>query len=184
MQNRPFTIEMTSEEMALADRIKFDPRAISGDAEVFRENGELVAELTASLLERKAIPEHRRRYFSDPEYHVGGRGSSRRDLFMRRTQDREKMIRHGDFLKYLRYFIHGADLPPAMMDAFEAAVEDCGTITSGDIAPLSSRARQLVRASSLERKFAAEEFYKLCLDLDFSPDNAASIRETLLQLRR
>jgi hypothetical protein len=164
--------------------MRSNSRVMHGNPQMFRENGELVAQLTGMLLERKAIPEPRRRYFSDPEYHVGGRGYSRRDLFLRNVQDRDAMIRHWDFLKYLRYFIHGADLPDKVMNAMKKAVEDCGMITSGDIAPLSSTARQLVRSANLERKAAAEEFYKLCLDLDLSPSNAASIRESVLQLRR
>jgi hypothetical protein len=184
MQQGPFTIELTPEEGALAKQIKFDPHATLGDTRAFHENGELVVQLTEMLLEREAIPEPRRRYFSDPEYHVGGRGSSRRDLFLQRVNDRDAMMRHGHFLKYLHYFIYGAALPDRIANAFKKAVQDCGMVTSGDIAPLSSAARQLASSAGLERKAAAEEFYKLSLDLGLSPSNAASIREAVLKMRR
>jgi hypothetical protein len=183
MQHGPFTIELNSEEIALADAIKFDPHDTLGNTQAFHANGDLVTQLTDSLLKRKAIPDQRLSYFSDPEYHVGGRGSSRQELFLRQIGDREKMVRHGHFLKYLHYFIHGADLPPPVLTAFARAVEDCGMVTSGDIAPLSSTARQLARTHSLDAKIAADEFYKLCLDLDLSPDVAASIRSSVLQVR-
>lgn len=183
MQNGPFTIELTPEEIALVEAIKFDPHDTLGNTQAFHANGDLVVRLTNGLLERKAIPDRRLSYFSDPEHHVGGRGSSRQELFLRQAGDREKMIRHGHFLKYLHYFIHGADLPPAVLTAFARAVEDCGMVTSGDIAPLSSTARQLTRTHLLNPKAAAEEFYKLGLDLDLSADAAASIRSSVLQVR-
>ena len=184
MQHGPFTIELTPEEIALADAIKFDPHDTLGNTQAFHANGDQVVQLTNSLLKRKAIPDQRLSYFSDPEYHVGGRGSSRQELFLRKAGDRETMVRHGHFLKYLHYFIYGADLPSAVVIAFARAVEDCGMVTSGDIAPLSSTARELTRTHRLKPQSAAEEFYKLCLDLDLSLDAAASIRESVLQVRR
>jgi hypothetical protein len=94
------------------------------------------------------------------------------------------MIRHAHFLKYLWYFIHGADLPAVVVQAFRQSVDDCGPIISGDIAPLSMTARQLVRSYHLESKVAADEFYKLWLDLDMSASDAAAIRASVLQVRR
>ena len=184
MGHRPFSIELTPEEATLAEQIKFDPHDCLGDTKLFHANGDLVVQLTNSLLARKVIPDQRLSYFSDPEYNVGGRGSSLQELFLRKTGDREKMVRHGHFLKYLHYFIHGADLPARVIDSFSKAVEDCGPITSGDITPLSSAARQLARTHNLNPKVGAEEFYKLCLDLGLSPSNAASIRSSVLQIRR
>ncbi len=179
-----FTIELTPEETALADAIKFDPRATLGDTQAFHANGELVVQLTNSLLKRKAIPDQRLSYFSDPEFNPGGRGSSRRDSFIKNDHDDDSAMRHGHFLKYLRYFIYGPVLPAVVLQAFSQAVNDCGPITSGDIVPLRAKARELARASGLTGKEAADEFFKLCLDLDMSPSDAASIRASVLSLRR
>ncbi|MES1985902.1 MAG: hypothetical protein V4461_13205 [Pseudomonadota bacterium] len=163
--------------------IKFDPHDTLGDTEVFHANGDLVVQLTNSLLKRKAIPDQRLSYFSDPENNVGGRGKSRRDSFINNGHDSESIMRHGHFLKYLHYFIYGANLPAQAIKSFSQAVEDCGSITSGDIAPLSATARQLVRTHRLAPKMAAEEFYKLCLDLDMSASDAGCIRSAVLQVR-
>src|SRR3546814_87356 len=171
MTQSPFTIDLTSEENDFVNAIQFDPRNTLGDTKSFHANGDLVIRLTESLLKRKAIPTQRLNFFSDPDYHVAGRGSSRQELFMRKVRSHEEMVRHGHFLKYLHYFIYGAKLPAPAIQAFKAAVDDCGAITSGDIAPLGTVARHLVRANHLAPKEVADEFYKLCLDLDLDPSD-------------
>lgn len=181
MKQGLFTIELTPEEISLVEAIKFDPHATLGDTQAFHANGDLVVQLTTSLLDRDAIPVQRLRYFTDPDYYVGGRGSSRQSSFMGKGHDSESMMRHGHFLKYLRYFIYGADLPGPALQCFTQAVEGCGPITSGDIVPLRATARELARTYHLEPKAAADEFYKLCLDLNLGPSDAASIRSSVQQ---
>jgi hypothetical protein len=183
MKQGLFSIELTAEEIALADAVQFDPLTFHGDHQAFLKNAELVCQLATSLLERDGVPEPRRRYFTDPEYNPGGRGRSRMGGFERNGTSGEAILRHPHFLKYLRYFIYGADLPVSALQAFKRAVEECGPITSGDIAPLGATARQLARTHRLEGGAAADEFYKLCLDLNMSPSNAASIRASVQQLR-
>lgn len=183
MERGPFTIELTPGEIALVDAMRFDPLAFSNDHQAFRANAELAHQLTNRLLERDAIPVQRLRYFTDADYNPGGRGSSRRDVFERNGTFGDALLRHPHFLKFLRYFIHGAELPSSILTPFTKAVEDCGSITSGDIAPLSAAARQLVRTHSLDSKAAAEELYKLCLDLGLGADDAASIRSSVQQVR-
>ena len=177
------SIDLTPEEAKLADAIKFDPRATLGDTAAFHANGDLVVRLTKALLERGAVPEHRLRYFTDPDYNAGGRGKSRQDSFVLHGHDTDSLMRHGHFLKFLRYFIYGADLPSALQQTFSEKVERCGSVTSGDIAPLSAQARELVRRYRLDPKDAGDEFYKLSLDLGLSPSNAASIRSSVQQVR-
>lgn len=182
MHQGPFTIDLTPKEIELANSIKFNPRELN--VQNYNENGELVFQLTNSLLNRKAIPNQRLKYFTEPEYNSIDRRKSRKDSFMQKSGNSETMIRHHDFLKYLHYFIHGANLPQQILTSFRDAVKDCGQITSGDIAPLSSRARQLVRSYNLEPRLSADEFYKLCLDLNLSHIDAASIRASVKQIRR
>lgn len=183
MPPRPFAIELTPDEAALAAAIQFDPHDTLGDTKAFHTNGDLVVQLTESLLARRAIPDQRLSYFCDPEFNIGGRGNSRQEQFMRNVRDHDTMLRHGHFLKYLRYFIYGPNLPEPVMQTFSQAVEECGSITSGDIAPLAAKARTLVRTYRLGTKGVADEFYKLCIDLGMDASDAASIRATVLQVR-
>lgn len=69
-------IELIAEEQALLNTLKFDLDALDGH-ESFEANADRALALTKQLVARQGIPDHRRRYFVDPDYHLGGRGRSR-----------------------------------------------------------------------------------------------------------
>lgn len=172
-----FTIELTPQEKALADQIEFE--ALHLEDHIHAEaNAQLAVELMRSLMARDAIPEQRRKYFGDPTYYPGGRGSSRKQMFERHGCRGEAILRHPHFLAYLRYFIHGADLPTQIAAEFRAAVEECGMVTSSDVVPLGHKARRLARQLGLAPHDAREEFFKLALDCGLSPGTAIAIRES------
>lgn len=172
-----FTIELTAQERALADQIEFE--ALNLKDHIHAEaNAELAVELMRSLTARDAIPEQRRKYFGDPSYNPGGRGSSRKQIFERNGCRGEAILRHPHFLAYLRYFMHGADLPAGVAAEFRAAVEECGMVTSSDIVPLGRKARALARQLGLDPHDAREEFFKLALDCGLSSSTATMIRES------
>jgi hypothetical protein len=183
MQTGSFTIELTSDEAEIANSINFNPLGILNNIPAFHANGELAAKLITSLLERNAIPTQRAKYFADPSYNVGGSGKSRQERFLYRTGSFEKMLRHGHFLKHLHYFIHGPNLPAPVLVAFRKAVEECGQITSGDIAPLSAIAKHLARTHRIDPKFGADEFFKLSLELKLDIIDALSIRSAVIKIR-
>lgn len=183
MQTTAFQIELTPEELAIVGQMTFDQTAFQRDHDRYVRNADLAYKLCASLLERGGIPDHRLRYFTDPEYFEGGRGKSRQQGYERHGTSGDDILRHPNFLKHLRYFIFGTELSDAISSRFASAVKECGMVTSGDIAPLGATARQLARAYRLERTMAADEFYKLSLDLGLSTMTAGSIRSSVLQLR-
>ena len=183
MAEQLVTIALQSDEQATLKDLSFDPLSFKSDFEGFRRNADLAHRLTTSLIKRKAISGHRIRYISDPEYHPGGRGKSRQDGFVRHGNDHDETLRHPQFLKYLRYFIYGADLPAAIIREYGDAVEDCGMVSSSDIPELGARARALARAHRLEGSAAADEFFKLSLDLGLSLGQSVRIRESVKQLR-
>jgi len=96
-------------------------------------------------MKRGAVPEHRRHYFTDPAYNLGGRGSSNQQIFEGNGCRGTDILRHPHFLPYLRYLILGADLPDAVRDAFKVEVESCGMVTSSDVVPLGKKAKALTR---------------------------------------
>jgi len=136
-----------------------------------------------SLISRKAIPEVRTKYFTDPEFNVGGRGRSRADIFEKNGTCGEDIFRHTHFLKYLHYFLYGPDLPAEVAGAFRKKVFDIGFVTSSDIVPLGAFARQLTRTNRLDGGHAAEEFFKLALDCGLELYEARSIRDSVKTLR-
>jgi hypothetical protein len=60
-------------------------------------------------------------------------------------------------------------------------VNACGQVTSGDVTPLAKAARQLARDVGLDRKDAAEEFFKLALELDLGESTGMSIRNQVMK---
>lgn len=143
-------IELTERERDLVSRIDFEPSGKSYNRESWQPIAEAMAELMESLLQRKAIPEARRRFFTDPAYNVGGHGLSRLQVFEKNGTRGEAIFRHGNFLKYLQYFLFGPDLPKALIEAFQVHVRECGEpFTSGDALTVADAARQLTREHGL-----------------------------------
>lgn len=168
-----FAVALQPEEQTLLDGITFEYEGMGYQA--FRDQGERVATLVKALLARGAIPEQRLRWFTDGAYYPGGRGKSRKDVFHRNGNTEEEILRHASFLKHLRYFLFGTDLPKPVVERFAHEVEGCGMVTSGDVIPLGKTARKLIRDYGLERHHAADEFHKLALDLGVSNFSAVMI---------
>lgn len=171
-----FTIDLTPHEQTLLDEIRFQG---CDDPVDVRRSAEAALRLTQSLLERGGIPEHRRSYFTDAQHNAGGPRVSGLQRFERNGCRGVEVLRHPHFLKHLRYFIFGADLPGAVCNAFKAEVDACGFVTSGDVEPLCKKARALVRGHRLVAHRTRDEFYKLALDCGLSQGVAASIRNAV-----
>jgi hypothetical protein len=75
-------------------------------------------------------------------------------------------------------FIHGPDLPPAVIAAFLAEVEACGHVTSYDVVPLRSAARNFVGKAGLAGR-DAREFFKLTLDCGLGLSTSLSVRQAV-----
>jgi len=177
------TIELTPSERSLLAQIELNALALRNGGEHALANGELVCGLMRSLIARKGIPEVRAKFFNDPDYNIGGRGRSRRETFEKNGTLGDNIFRHPHFLIYLRYFLLGADLPAAVKADFTAKVTDTGHVTSSDVVPLGTFARQQARTHRLDATRAAEEFYKLVLDLGLSTGTATSIRNAVKRAR-
>lgn len=178
----PLSIELTETEKALFDQIELDPLALHDHVRA-HQNGESVAELMKMLVDREAIPEHRVRWFVDAEYNVGGRGISRKERFERNGTQGPEIIRHPHFLDYLRYFMQGPNLPPAVLQSFAEKIDDCGQVTSSDIVPICKHARQLARVHLSNPRAAADEFFKLALEHGLGPSRATMIRKDVMTIR-
>jgi hypothetical protein len=172
-------IELTEHELGLLAQIRF--RFASHDE--LHESIVPMAALTESLLERGAIPEVRLLYFTDPERNPGGRGKSRQQVFENNGTSGAEIYAHGNFLKYLEYFIYGPNLPPSIVAKFKETMSFSGHLTAGDINDLVPRARATVRSARLNPHDAAEEFHKLALECGAMPYSAESIRKSILAVR-
>lgn len=178
------SIDLTSEERALTAQIDFNPASSERhQPEYWKGVGEAAYRLMKSLVARKAIPEVRRKFFTEPDFNVGGRGRSHADIFEGNGTRGDAIFRHPHFLKYLRYFLYGPDLPPEVITAFRKKIADSAFITSSDIIPLGAFARKLTRANRLDGGDAAEEFFKLALECGLELYEARSIRDAVKKAR-
>ena len=172
-------IELTENEMSFLLKIKFH---YASHNELY-ESIKPMASLTDSLLARGAIPEVRLLYFTDPERNPGGRGKSREQIFENNGTSNEKIYSHGNFLRFLEYFLFGPNLPPNIVAIFKDAMSWSGHLTIGDINDLAPKARAVVRSARLVPHEAAEEFHKLAFECGAMPYSAESIRKSILAVR-
>jgi hypothetical protein len=186
MHNIPtnLAIKLTEREKELVSRIDFNPSAGGHNAVSWQPVADAMHELMLSLLRRKAIPEPRMKFFTDPAYSIGGHGLSRQQVFEKNGTCGEAVFRHGHFVKYLHYFIYGPDLSQSIIDDFQQKIADCGEpFTSSDALSVGDSARQITRARGLNPSDAAEEFYKLALDCGLDAGDARLIRDRVKKMQ-
>lgn len=172
-------IELTEHELGLLAQIKFHHTSHNE----LHESLKPMTALMESLLERNAIPEVRLLYFTDAERNPGGRGNSRKQIFEKNGTAGAEIYAHGNFLKFLEYFIFGPNLPPSIVAIFKDTMSFSGYLTAGDINDLAPKARAAIRSAQLVPHQAAEEFHKLALECGAMPSSAESIRKSILAVR-
>ena len=174
--------ELTASEKNLLAGITFNPGALR-EREADIRNGNAVNMLMKSLIARKAIPSQRLKYFVDPDYHIGGRGKSRKQVFERNGCTGEDIFRHPHFLEFLWYFLYGPRLPEAVSEEFRDTVRNHREITSKNITWLAKSTRNIARVYGLEAHEAGDEFYKLALDCGLKHQYAEDIRTAVRKMR-
>lgn len=159
-----------------------------GEYDSAHRNGELALELMRLLLQRNAIPDVRLKYFEDPAFRSGRIKGSYRSLFERNKTVGDDIYRHPNFLKHLRYFLLGAELPYHVMETFSQQAQACGHVGPSDALQLGSVARNLSREFGLlhdgeATAETAEEFFKLALDCGIYRGHAAVVRNRVRSLK-
>jgi hypothetical protein len=177
----PSPIELTEEEQVLFQRIAFHPEQ-SSFHEQLRASSPLACDLMRSLLNRNAIPEIRKKYFTDPSLNIKGHGKSRMEVFEGNGTCGEDIFRHGNFLKYLEYFIKGPDLPPETISRFRQVICEGGGPYYVELDPLCKFVR--AEARRFRGNSMAEEFFKLALECSLDDGLARTIRETVLRIKK
>lgn len=175
---KPLPVDLTPEEEGWLSQISFPP----APHEALHRSLEVSPALTRSLLGRRAIPEIRLRYFTDATLNSSGNGS-RKDEFERKGVRGDAILSHGHFLKYLRYFLFGPDLPASVIDRFLEVVAREPHYPGDNIEEIQSFVRGAIRNEGLDRRGTSEEFFKLALECELSEDCAWDIRKAALSVR-
>lgn len=173
----PASIDLTDEEAELYKKI-FRPLS----PEHWPETEAAMEALTASLLDRDAVPEIRQRLFADSTF-AETYNRSPREAFEINGIRGNDIFRHVDFLPYLRHFIHGPDLPRPIIDGLITILnEDRGT-AGMVLKQYEQFARKSVKAYRLSRSIAATEFYRLGVEVGMSVASAHTLRKAALSAR-
>jgi hypothetical protein len=173
-------VTMTAEEQELLEVVR--PYLESIDAlrglepEEVRAVLDAAGELTESLLERDVIPQGRLDFFIEPEWNIRGHGKSRREVFRGNLKEGAKISRSSHFLKHLRYFIFGPQLPEDVVKEFRSKAAD-ETFGSRDAYELGRWAKGIAKTRGLVREDAAEEFHKLAAECGLDAQDGRSIRD-------
>ena len=174
-----YLIELTDKEAEDLSGIELDQSAL--DHEQYQRQAPLVLALLESLAERNAIPKVRLMYWSDPEYQIGRVKASHKGLFERNGRKGDEIYTHPNFLKYLRYFLFGVQLPQAAIAEFEEVVGNPEWVSSSDVTDITKGTRAIVRKFGLQGD--EEEFYRLALDVGLSQSFAKHVRDAAKQVK-
>lgn len=174
-------VELNAEETELAAKIEFDGTELMRLEYAERiANGEAVLRLLRMLTARGAIPLYRLKTFTDADHYPGGRKKSLQEIFQGNGTSGDDIARHGNFLRVMRYFVFGPNLPTAAKVAFARAINDAGgEITGSEVIEVSKAARQITRIHRIPAHEAAEEFFKLALEHGAHPMWAKMIYESV-----
>jgi hypothetical protein len=151
-------VELTPEEIDLFKEMEAEFSKSSG------YTGEAASRLMESLRTRKAIPEVRISYVTEP--YPGGRGKSHQDD-LKSGSWRNDIFKSPHFVKYLRYFIEGPDLPAATIEGFRKILSDDLGTTGMIMDQLCRFARAEVRKLRLDATTARDEFWKLAKEVRY-----------------
>ncbi len=165
----PQVVELTDDESKLNEQIPDFPDR----NKEWMPIADAMESLFKSLIERNAIPEIRLRIFADPKY-AEMRNKSPKYIFESNGTCDDEIYCHPHFIRYLRYFINGPDLPDPVISGFCKILNDDDG-TSGEIlGQLRRFVRSCVREYGLDRHSAASDFYKLAIELDYDPHGIRS----------
>lgn len=136
--------------------------------------------LMKSLIERKAIPDARIKYLTNPEYNFGSR-KSRIEVFESNGRKGDDIFKHPHFLKYLKYVVFGPDLNLEIKEGFKGLIESFGDFVSGeDYTQIKAFIKNAIRSenySEKDRHIISEEFFKLAIECGLQPFEAYQIRD-------
>jgi hypothetical protein len=167
-------IELTEEESKLYKKL-LQKSKIPGSW--VKDNlSDVMLKLFSMIYQRNAIPEIRMQIFSNPEYAEYGK-KPLKQVFEENLENDQNMIRSPDFLKYLKYFISGPDLPKEFIAKFCDCVERDYQFGSDFTYYFLKKLRRNVRDFNLSKHQRSTEVFRLALEIGFNKEESMIIRK-------
>lgn len=185
MENRSkLVVELLPEENELLKELGDFSIDLNEDYEVRQARLNCSKQLATSLLNRNAIPKPRLGYFSDPKHNLSNPKKSRKQIFEDNGTKGDLMLKVKDpnFLKHLKYFIFGPNLPESLL--LELYQIKAKTFYDDEF---KEKALLFIRSYFKSSRFTAgalsDEIYKLCLDLEIEEGYAIQIRNSVMKFK-
>ncbi len=105
-------------------------------------------------------------------------------MYARNGTNGAEAYTHPNFLKILRYFLYGAELPQGAIDEFEKQVGNPEWFSGSDIIGLTKKTREIVRRYNLRDWEHSDHFHMLALDNGLSANHADSVRRAAIDAAR
>lgn len=157
-------IELTAEEMEMAEQLEPFTVSIGEPYEQRERKLKLSSQLMHSLLDRQVIPKVRIKYFTQAEYNLPNARKSRQQVFEYNGKSGSRIFEDPAFLKYLKYFIYGAELPWELKIDLQAAKSNA--FYESEFLDEASALVKRHRASlTADDHLLAEEVFKHALDI-------------------
>lgn len=171
-------IELTIEEEKLFQEVlslNFDE-----DYDVRISKLESARKLTESLLDRKAIPERRIKYFTDKEFQTGRKHKSRKEIFESNGTSGTDIFRHPHFIKHLTYFIEGANLNQELKSKIQRIVSN-NHYQDDAITKIITflKSDGAIPTDKSRREDFVDEVFKLIVDLEIESSYCHQLRNKI-----
>lgn len=176
-------IDLSEEENKLFDSVQncnvrnsYEENQISLEASL---------QLTELLLERKAIPLNRLKFFIDRKYQHGRSKLSRKEVFESNGTKGKAILKHPHFIKYLDYFVNGANVSQDIYDVAEASIESNQSQDDSILKIIEYiKLKGYISKDRTKRNKFADELFKLVVDLGFDTDSCFYIRKAIMSYIR
>ncbi|SHG06886.1 hypothetical protein SAMN05444274_1334 [Mariniphaga anaerophila] len=173
-------IELTEKEKSLHElALKCN---FKNDFEENQKSLDALLDLTESLIAREAIPKNRLKYFLDRDFQHGRTKLSRKEVFESNGTKGKQIFRHPNFIKYVDYFINGANVPSDLYDVAKSIFES-NNYQDDAIEKIFDylKLRNYISKERYERNKFADEIFKLSVDLGFDSQNCIYIRKRIMK---
>lgn len=162
-----------SENRLFTNIIRFDSVSDEEARNILHDCGELA---TILLSENGRIPQSRLNYFFKPEYNTSSPKISRFERFNRNGTSGNEIFRHGNFVKYLIYWVNGANVDDELKNIATTIIVNDYYKDHDCLTKFFAAIRSKIPRNQKNSEFS-EEIFKLAIDSGMSLMFAVMLRK-------
>mgnify|MGYP000955575263 CR=1 FL=1 len=175
-----YKIELTeSENQLFTSVLRFNTASYEQARNILHDCEELA---TILLSEKDRIPLSRLNYFFEPEYNISSPKSSRKEIFERNGTNGNSILSHGNFVKYLIYWVNGANVDKEIKNIAANTIVNDYYKDHDCITKFFNAIRSKIPRNHQNSEFS-EEIFKLAIDSGMSLMYATLLRDKVRSVK-